>query len=184
MRDIHGDQEQEQVGEPRQLDDELRVLFDDVGDGGDELKNLFDSFEYDAGEVDDAGIAPYKCEVCLKTCKTVSNLTSHSKCHILESDMICCFVCERKFKRKNDLERHMDTQHRRKKYFCLGRVNDVEWGCGMKYSRTDALIKHWKCKGRPCFDYFKSISEINGSKYTERELKKLALQNIVVLSEY
>lgn len=117
------------------------------------------------------------CSQCNKNFLTISNLTSHSRCHLNKEDQIPCDYCNKFFKRRNDLERHKETHHFKLKLICKGIVNNLEWGCGISYSRKDALVKHWNGKGVQCLNSFKYARNLNDN-IPIKNLRKEAFDNI------
>ncbi|KAG0686397.1 hypothetical protein C6P40_004208 [Pichia californica] len=124
----------------------------------------------------------HTCTTCNQSFHSSSNLTSHIRCHLEEEKQICCQFCDKKFKRRNDLERHKFTHHLKLKLFCNGFVDGNEWGCGMQYSRRDALIKHWNGRGKKCIHKFKQLRGLP-EKMDIKEVRVFALNNITQIQE-
>lgn len=122
------------------------------------------------------------CKKCKRSFESSSNLTSHIRCHLDENEQICCQFCDKKFKRRNDLERHKFTHHYKLKLLCNGEINGEKWGCDMQYSRRDALVKHWNGRGKKCLNHFKELNNLPDS-INIKELRRRALRNITQLHE-
>lgn len=122
-------------------------------------------------------VKKYFCKMCLRSFDSNSNLTSHFRCHLDKNEQVRCQFCEKYFKRRNDLERHKYTHHFKLKLVCSGSVDDETWGCGMVYSRRDALVKHWNGRGKKCLHSFQTLQRLSESMGL-KDLRREALENI------
>lgn len=119
----------------------------------------------------------YLCKKCLRSFNSNSNLTSHLRCHLDKNEQVGCQFCEKYFKRRNDLERHKYTHHFKLKLVCSGTVDGEIWGCGMVYSRRDALVKHWNGRGKKCLHSFQTLQRLP-ERMDLKDLRRMALENI------
>lgn len=57
-----------------------------------------------------------------------------------------CKVCDRKFARSHDKKRHEALHGGEKNFKCEGFLKDgsTKWGCGKKFARSDALLRHFR----------------------------------------
>lgn len=125
----------------------------------------------------------FSCPNCDRKFHSLSNLTSHSRCHLSENLMIKCSLCPLKFKRKNDLIRHYESNHLKFKILCCGEYNDLPWGCKMKYSRRDALVKHWNGRGLHCLLQFRRLLGDVDNNLSLKDLRRLALENVFQIND-
>lgn len=97
------------------------------------------------------------CPVCHIPFDKFSDLQSHV---IVHSNIrpYQCHLCGSACKRRSDWVRHMrkHTADVQKTFFtCKGTYAGFHWGCGQKYSRADARLKHWRGKsGSRCIHQF------------------------------
>lgn len=119
----------------------------------------------------------YLCKKCMRSFDSSSNLTSHVRCYLEKNEQIRCQFCEKRFKRRNDLERHKYTYHFQFKLACSGIVDGRSWGCGMVYSRRDALVKHWNGRGKKCITSFQTLQQLPNN-INLKDVRKKAMKNL------
>ena len=64
------------------------------------------------------GLPEYKCNHCIKKFTTIINLRRHEMSHNEIERKHKCLLCDYKAKAKNELERHKQTVHEGRKFYC------------------------------------------------------------------
>ncbi|KAI1086244.1 hypothetical protein F5B19DRAFT_175394 [Rostrohypoxylon terebratum] len=97
----------------------------------------------------------FKCTICTKHFTNRPFLERHERSHE-SSDGPKCTVCGKSFSRIYDRNRH-ERIHGEKEFVCHG--YPVQWGCGKRFARDDALKEHLMSKlGFSCL---KALAEEN-----------------------
>lgn len=93
----------------------------------------------------------YQCSLCPKRFTRAYNLRSHLRTHTDERPFVCT-VCGKAYARKHARRHHESLHSGEKKFICRGLLKSGgHWGCGRRYSRADALDRHFRCEaGRVC----------------------------------
>lgn len=93
----------------------------------------------------------FPCDLCPKQFTRASTLVEHVRTHTGERPFVCNF-CEHRFARVKDCQRHKTIHTRGNTFACNGTLdNGIRWGCGRKYTRADALARHFSSSlGRNC----------------------------------
>ncbi|KAJ3213144.1 hypothetical protein HDU67_003231 [Dinochytrium kinnereticum] len=84
----------------------------------------------------------HKCPIstCTRTFATLDRLRSHQRTHRRIRQHPCGWAgCDKSFFTRQDVERHMDTHRGEKRYRC--------GGCGFRFARADAMVRHVRAKG-------------------------------------
>lgn len=95
--------------------------------------------------------ANFHCPLCTKRFTRAYNLRSHLRTHTDERPFVCN-VCGKAFARQHDRKRHEGLHSGEKKFICKGDLSGgVQWGCGRRFARADALGRHFKSEaGKVC----------------------------------
>ncbi|EMC97639.1 hypothetical protein BAUCODRAFT_130739 [Baudoinia panamericana UAMH 10762] len=95
--------------------------------------------------------ATFQCTLCPKKFTRAYNLRSHLRTHTDERPFVCT-VCGKAFARQHDRKRHEGLHSGEKKFVCKGNLQSgVQWGCGRRFARADALGRHFRSEaGRVC----------------------------------
>ena len=95
--------------------------------------------------------ATFQCNLCPKRFTRAYNLRSHLRTHTDERPFVCT-VCGKAFARQHDRKRHESFHSSEKKFVCRGTSKSgVQWGCGRRFARGDALDRHFDSEvGRVC----------------------------------
>ncbi|KAB5554658.1 hypothetical protein GE09DRAFT_135439 [Coniochaeta sp. 2T2.1] len=95
--------------------------------------------------------ATFQCDKCPKRFTRAYNLRSHLRTHTNERPFKCT-VCSKSFARQHDRKRHESLHSGEKKFVCKGELQGgVQWGCGRRFARADALGRHFRSEaGRIC----------------------------------
>lgn len=93
----------------------------------------------------------FQCTLCPKRFTREYNLRSHLRTHTNERPFACT-ACGKTFARQHDKKRHEGLHSGRKRFVCGGDLNaGGQWGCGRRFSRADALGRHFRSEaGRVC----------------------------------
>lgn len=75
------------------------------------------------------------CQICLKSCKSASNLTVHERCHSDQKNFACS-SCPKRFKIRGDLKRHMRIHTGVRPFQCSFP------GCHKSFTTTDIRKGH------------------------------------------
>lgn len=95
-------------------------------------------------------ISEFPCPHCQRVFKKKYNLESHLNTHS-DNRPYTCSECSSSFARLHDLNRHKKT-HQEKEFICGGELeNGQRWGCQKKFARADTLQNHYKtASGQAC----------------------------------
>ena len=97
--------------------------------------------------------ATFQCTLCPKKFTRAYNLRSHLRTHTDERPFVCT-VCGKAFARQHDRKRHEGLHSGEKKFVCRGELSSISgqiWGCGRRFTRADALGRHFRSEaGRIC----------------------------------
>lgn len=95
-----------------------------------------------------------------------------------------CRGCDKQFARPQDLNRHARIHTNKKVFKCFGTLsNNQHWGCGMEFTRSDALKRHFGTKiGRQCIrpfiiEKFSSMDSLNNNEDSKYDPINLAMEN-------
>ena len=93
----------------------------------------------------------FRCNLCPKRFKRSWTLREHFRTHTWDRAFECN-VCGRAFVRKQERERHEASHRIERNFACHGTLESgAVWGCGRKFSRAEALNRHFKSKaGQSC----------------------------------
>jgi hypothetical protein len=100
----------------------------------------------------------HQCSICLKTFTRSTTLREHTRIHT-NSFPFSCETCDTRFARVKDWKRHEATHSGERNFICRG----DGWGCGHRFARADALVKHFRSGiGKKCGEA-RTIFERNGN---------------------
>lgn len=101
----------------------------------------------------DSSDTSFACPKCSKVFQKPFNLKSHLVSHS-DTKPFQCSHCSRSFARNYDCKRHEDIHRNYKSFKCGGNANSSQlvlgndrkwiWGCSKRFSRLDALVKHYR----------------------------------------
>ena len=122
--------------------------------------------------------ATFQCDKCPKRFTRAYNLRSHLRTHTNERPFKCT-VCGKEFARQHDRKRHESLHSGEKKFVCKGELRaGVQWGCGRKFARADALGRHFRSEaGRVCI---KPLLDEERQQQFHDQMQQAAAQGMVM----